>query len=395
VAYALFIDPTVCAAASPSGLAAMNRALPDGSLELTGRWLQSNRDHAFICMDRDGTITAWLGAAEEILGYRAEEAVGHNLAAIFTPEDQVRGFDKYELAVARVNSRSEDDRWHVRKDGSRIWATGTVAAVRDDGGEVVGFIKILRDRTDLRTQLESLESAVAEQRHSRERTHQFLKTLGHELRNPLAPLSSATHIIRRLTPDPRVEGALQIIARQVASLTRLADDLMDVTRLETGKVEPQLQKMDLCRFLEDAVRGMEETAAARQLTMVTLFPGSELPVNIDESLMQRLVLNLLGNAIKYTPEGGKIWVKAVQEGPEIVLRVEDTGIGIAPEVLPRIFELFTQERAAQDMVPGGIGVGLAMVREIAELHGGTVQARSAGEGKGAEFSVRLPAIASN
>ncbi|MBA4329159.1 MAG: hypothetical protein C0428_13100 [Polaromonas sp.] len=373
----------------------MSRPLPDGTLDLTGRWLLANRDHAFICMDTAGIITAWLGAAEEILGYSADEAIGHNLAAIFTPEDQVRGFDKYELAVASVDSRSEDDRWHVRKDGTRIWATGTVCAVRDDAGKLVGFVKILRDRTDLRTQLESLESAVTAQRESRERTHQFLKTLGHELRNPLAPLSTATHIIRRLAPDPRVDGALQIIARQVAALTRLADDLMDVTRLETGKVEPQLQRMDLCRFLQEAVLSLQETAADRRLDLVTLFPASALDVNMDESLMQRLVLNLLGNAIKYTPEGGTIWVKVVQEGTEIVFRVEDTGIGIAPDILPRIFELFTQERSASDRVPGGLGVGLAMVREIAELHGGSVQARSAGEGRGSEFTVRLPAIAPN
>lgn len=373
----------------------MSRHIPDGTLDLAGRWLLANRDHAFICMDTRGIITAWLGAAEEILGYSAEEAIGHNLAAIFTQEDQARGFDQYELAVASLDSRSEDDRWHVRKDGSRIWATGTVCAVRDDGGKLVGFVKILRDRTDLRSQLESLESAVTAQRESRERTHQFLKTLGHELRNPLAPLSTATHIIRRLAPDPRIDGALQIIARQVAALTRLADDLMDVTRLETGKVEPQLQRMDLCRFLQEAVAGLQETAAGRRLALVTLFPASALEVNMDESLMQRLVLNLLGNAIKYTPEGGTIWVKVVQEGTDIVFRVEDTGIGIAPDVLPRIFELFTQERSASDMVPGGLGVGLAMVREIAELHGGSVQARSAGEGHGSEFTVRLPAIRPN
>ncbi len=373
----------------------MSRTIPDGTLDLTGRWLLANRDHAFICMDPRGTITAWLGAAEEILGYSAAEAIGHNLAAIFTPEDQARGIDQYELAVASMDSRSEDDRWHVRKDGTRIWATGTVCAVRDDGGKLVGFVKILRDRTDLRAQLESLESAVAAQRESRERTHQFLKTLGHELRNPLAPLSTATHLIRRLAPDARVDGALQIITRQVAALTRLADDLMDVTRLETGKVEPQLQRMDLCRFLLEAVASLQETAADRRLALVTLFPASALEVDMDESLMQRLVLNLLGNAIKYTPEGGTIWVKVVQEGTDIVFRVEDTGIGIASDVLPRIFELFTQERAASDMVPGGLGVGLAMVREIAELHGGSVQARSAGEGHGSEFTVRLPAIAPN
>lgn len=369
----------------------MSRNIPDGTLDLTGRWLLANRDHAFICMDKHGVITAWLGAAEEVLGYTAEEAIGHNLAAIFTPEDQVRGFDKYELAVAGVNSRSEDDRWHVRKDGTRIWATGTVSAVRDDDGELVGFVKILRDCTDLRIQIESLESAVAAQRESRQRTHQFLKTLGHELRNPLAPLSTATHIIRRLAPDARVEGALQIISRQVAALTRLADDLMDVTRLESGKVELQLTSLDLCAFLADAAASLQESAASRGLTLVTVLPASALAVRVDESRLQRLVLNLVGNAIKYTPEGGTIWIKAVQEGTEIVFRVEDTGIGIAPEMLPRIFELFTQERSASDMVPGGLGVGLTMVREIAELHGGSVQARSAGEGKGSEFTVRLPA----
>ena len=373
----------------------MSRTLPDSTHVLTGRWLDANRDHAFICMDRDGLITAWLGAAEEILGYRADEALGRNLAAIFTPEDQVRGYDKYELAVAAVDSRSEDDRWHVRKDGTRIWITGSVCAIRDDHGELMGFVKIMRDRTDLRSQLESLESAVATHREMRERTHQFLKTLGHELRNPLAPLNSAVHLIRRLAPEARIDDVLQIITRQVAALTRLADDLMDVTRLETGKVEPKLRQMDLCRFLADAVASLEETAASRQLTVVTLFPASALMANIDESLMQRLVLNLLGNAIKYTPEGGTIWVKAVQEGPEIVLRFEDTGIGIAPDMLPRIFELFTQERSARDQVPGGLGVGLAMVREIASLHGGSVQARSAGEGRGSEFSVRLPSLAAN
>ncbi len=259
--------------------------------------------------------------------------------------------------------------------------------MRGEGGELIGFVKVMRDRTDLRTQLETLEGVIATHKESRERTHQFLKTLGHELRNPLAPLSTATHIIRRLAPDARVDGALQIIARQVAALTRLADDLMDVTRLETGKVATRMQRMDLCRFLQEAVGSLQETAAARQL--------SALEVDMDESLMQRLVLNLLGNAIKYTPDGGTIWVKVVQEGTEIVFRVEDTGIGISPEMLPRIFELFTQERPGSDLVPGGLGVGLAMVREIAELHGGSVQARSAGEGHGAEFTVRLPAIAPN
>lgn len=356
-------------------------------------WLKRNRDHAFICMDTEGTITAWMGAAEEMLGYRPDEAVGQNLARIFTQEDQARAFDKYELGVARANSRSEDDRWHVRKDGTRIWASGTVTAIRDEDGELLGFIKVLRDCTDLRGQVELLESEAAVMVESRTRTHQFLKTLGHELRNPLAPLSAATHLIRRLNPGTRVEDAVQIIERQLAALTRLADDLMDITRLETGKMEFRPVMADLRLFLAQAVVSLQDAATAKKLKLEILMPQAPLEVDLDESRFQRLVLNLLGNAIKYTPEGGTVWVKAVQEGDEIVFRVEDTGIGIAPDVLPRIFELFTQENPAARLAPGGLGVGLAMVREIAQLHGGSAQARSAGPGKGAEFTVRLPARA--
>lgn len=370
----------------------MNDKTADPQVERMARlWLQGNKDHAFICMDPQGVVTAWLGAAEQMLGYSPSEAVGLPLTVIFTPEDQRKGFDRFELEVARADSRSEDDRWHVRNDGTRIWVTGTVSAVRDEGGALLGFIKVMRDRTDLRGQIEQLENGTAALRASRGRTHQFLRTLGHELRNPLGPLGAAVHIIRRLDPGPRVEDALQIMSRQVAALTRLADDLMDVTRMETGKVELATTTVDLRRLIADAVAGLADAAAAKGLTLEALLPSGELNVEIDEARFHRLVLNLLGNAIKYTLAGGTIWVKVVQENGDTVLRVEDTGIGIAPEVLPRIFELFTQERAATDVAPGGLGVGLAMVREIAEIHGGSVQARSGGLGKGSEFTVRLPA----
>lgn len=359
-------------------------------VQLVRLWLLGNKDHAVICLDPDGLVTAWLGGAEEMLGYASGEVLGQPLTAIFTLEDQRKGLDRYELVVAGADSRSEDDRWHVRKDGTRIWVTGTVSPVRDENGDLLGFVKIMRDRTDLRGQIEQLDVSVATLRESRERTHQFLRTLGHEMRNPLGPLSTAVRIIERLDHDPKIDGALQIMSRQLAALTRLADDLMDVARMERGKVELSVRTVDLRRLIADAVAGLEEASAAKGLTMEALLPSSALNVDIDEARFQRLVLNLLGNAIKYTPAGGSIWIKAVHEGEDTVLRVEDTGIGIAPEVLPRIFELFTQARTAADMSPGGLGVGLAMVREIAEIHGGSVQARSAGIGKGAEFTVRLP-----
>jgi PAS domain S-box-containing protein len=361
------------------------------TLRLLKLFTEQAKEHAIICMDPQGVVVAWLGAAEEILGYSATDAIGKDLAQIFTPEDRAKGFDKYELEVAAQDSRSEDDRWHLRMDGTRIWASGTVNAIHDRDGTLLGFVKIMRDRTDVQTRLETLEAQAAALRESRERTHMFLRTLGHELRNPLGPVSNAAQIIGRLNTDPLITGALQIISRQVAVLTRLADDLMDISRLERGKLELSLRRSDLHSLLRDAAQSVGKAAAAKNLRLETILPEAPLFVNIDEDRFQQVVLNLLGNAIKYTPEGGSIWVKTAQEGNEIVVKVQDTGIGIAPDMVPRIFELFTQAPVATDMVPGGLGVGLAVVRQIVELHGGSVQARSAGAGKGSEFTVRIPA----
>jgi PAS domain S-box-containing protein len=365
-------------------------SLDPRAARLLDLYLNRSSGHAVICMDPGGIVLAWLGASESIFGFTAPEAEGRPLSQIFTPDDQARGLDKYELEVAAMNSRSEDDRWHMRKDRTRIWASGTVIAVRERNGELLGFVKVVRDRTDLRSQVETLEAQNAVLRESRERTRAFLRTLGHELRNPLAPLSNATHIISRATTDPRAVAALTIVTRQVAALTRLADDLMDVARLEAGKVVLNLKPVDLRLLLRDATDAVQKDAQQKGLRLEALLPHTPLVVAVDEDRFHRVMLNLLSNSIKYTPSGGHVWVKANQDGHEVVIRIEDTGIGISPEMLPRIFELFTQARDASDMVPGGLGVGLAMVKELVEMHGGTVQARSDGEGKGAEFSVRVP-----
>jgi PAS domain S-box-containing protein len=360
---------------------------------LLERFLDSSPDYAFVCMDPEGVVLDWLGAATRILGFTPEESIGKTVAQIFVPEDRERALDRYELQVAAQSGRAEDDRWHLRKDGTRVWVTGTVTALRDDAGNLLGFVKTMRDRTDLRTQYEAVEAQAAELADSRERTHAFLKTLGHELRNPLAPLSNAAHIISRASTDARVATALQILSRQISTLTRLADDLMDISRLEIGKVELTLRKVDLRRLLLDATESLQEAAQQKGLALEAILPQGPLFADIDEDRFQRVVLNLVGNAIKYTPAQGHVWVTATEDANEVMIHVRDTGIGIAPDILPKIFELFTRAAAAADMVPGGLGVGLAMVKDIVELHGGTVQARSAGIGKGAEFTVRIPASA--
>ena len=350
-----------------------------------------SKEHAVIYMNPDSVITAWLGASQEIFGYTAEEMVGKPLSLIFPPQDMLNNLDRYELEIVISNSRSEHDGWHVRKNGTRIWVTGMVSAIRDDAGDLVGLVKVARDQTDLSSQVEFLKRHAATLLLTRNRTHRFIRTLGHELRNPLGPLNNAVHAIKKQTVNPGLDQAFQVIARQVGVMMRLAEDLMDITRLETGKVDLRLTPVDLRSVLSDAVASLQRTAAEKGIKLEAVVPVVRLTVEIDEARFQRLVLNLLNNAIKYTPRGGSVWVKARQEGEEIVFSVEDTGIGIAADVLPRIFELFTQETRAAGHVPGGLGIGLTMVKEIAELHNGSVRAFSCGIGEGSQFEVRLPA----
>lgn len=360
-------------------------------LDLLTRYVSQATEHAIIVLDSAGIIVGWLGAAERVFGHSADEAVGQPIALIFTSEDKARGFDNYERDLARAHSRSEDDRWHLRKDGSRIWVTGALEAVKDDSGELLGYVKLMRDRTDLRAHTEWLENQLQSQGSANIRTNLFLSTLGHELRNPLGPLQNAAHIVQRLSTDPRTDKAAEVMINQVGVLARLAEDLMEVSRAQAGKIELDMQRTDLRDMLNETALALRPSALDKGVLLECVMPPAPLPVKLDVLRFPRVVLNLVGNAIKYTPAGGSVWIKATQEGNDVLLRVEDTGIGIVPDMLPRIFDLFTQERQAQDMVPGGLGIGLAIAKQLVELHGGNVQARSAGAGKGAEFTVRLPA----
>lgn len=358
-------------------------------------FLSQTREYAVVCLDPDGVVVAWLGAAEEILGYRDDEIVGRPVATIFTGEDSAKGLHRHELAIAARNSRAEDDRWHVRKDGTRIWISGTVQAIRDSCNVLVGYVKLMRDRTDLRAHVAHLENEVAEKTAATERTHAFLRKLGHEMRNPLAPVQNAALIIQKSHDDERTARAVQAILGQVKVLQRMADDLMEVARLDAHQVELQVEVVDVRDVLREACVAFSPVAARKNIELATLQPDGSLPVRIDKARFQQAIANLIGNAIKYTPERGHIWIKTTQEGGDVVVRIEDTGIGIAPDMLPRLFDLFSRGKDAQELAPGGMGIGLAVVREIVELHGGDVQARSAGTGKGAEFTVRLPAAQDN
>lgn len=360
--------------------------------ELLLRSLEQTQEYAVIVLDPRGVITSWLGAANRVFGYAADEVIGCPCAILFTPEERARGFDREEMEIALAAGRSNDDRWHVRKDGIAIWVTGTLESIWI-GGRPAGFVKVCRDRTDLRGQLDSLTNEVAAAQAQVHGIKAFVRTLGHELRNPLSPVQMAAHIILETGDRAKVERAAQTILTQTKTLQRLADDLMEATRLETGGARVRLALVDLRPLVQEAAEGFQELAARRQLTIDVVQSHSPLRVNADAPRLQQVLLNLISNALKYTPPGGTVWLKSTQEAGEVVLRVEDTGMGIPPEVLPKIFDLFTRDAAAVETDPAGLGIGLAMVRNIVRLHGGSVQARSAGRGRGSEFTVRLPAAA--
>lgn len=272
----------------------------------------------------------------------------------------------------------------------RIWASGVMVALRRDD-EVVGFAKLLRDRTDIKTQIEAAEVRVDTLTRADRRKDLFLATLAHELRNPLAPLVNALQLIR-MTRGPAaedIEYPLGVIERQVANIRRLVDDLQDLARIGAGKVRIARAPVDLQLVLRDAFETCRPAAEERRQAYRYLPISVPLFVFGDADRLQQVFVNLLTNAIKFTPAEGRVTLVSTLEGTDAVVHVQDTGIGVPPDVLPRIFDLFTQEAPSLEG-PGGLGLGLALVRQLVDLHGGSVQGRSDGRGHGSTFTVRLP-----
>ncbi|HUP29007.1 MAG TPA: PAS domain-containing sensor histidine kinase [Usitatibacter sp.] len=351
------------------------------------------REHALIFLDPTGRIAAWAPAAQEVFGWTAEEVTGRHVSVLFVPEDIAMGIPEHEMQVALLNGTAEDDRWSMRADGARFWASGALTALHHEGRHV-GFCKVVRNRTEVREQVEKLRNQALEGEANLRRQDAFFTTLSHELRNPLAPLANAVGIIRMSAPPSKeVEYALRVIERQTDLMERLVGDLMDVSRVGAGKVMLERERMDVCEALRHAIDDCRPIAEQRRHRIDFLPVGGEIFVLADADRLHQVFVNLITNAVKYTPPAGHIWVKASYEGDEAVVRVEDNGVGLPPDMVPRIFDLFTQVEASRGESQGGLGVGLSLVKNLVELQGGSVQAKSDGPGKGSEFTVRLPLAA--
>jgi signal transduction histidine kinase/DNA-binding response OmpR family regulator len=240
--------------------------------------------------------------------------------------------------------------------------------------------------------LDDLRRSTAELREADARKDEFLAMLGHELRNPLAPVLNAVKLVRPHVPEEaRMGRVLGAAERQIAHMTRLLDDLLDVSRIRNGKIALKRGACDLGHVIQDAVQETEALFEERGHVLILSLPPDPVAFQADAVRIGQVVANLLNNAAKYTDPGGHVALSAAQERGEVVIRVKDDGIGIAPAILPRVFDIFVQADVASDRARGGLGLGLTLVRTLVELHGGTVTARSDGHGKGSEFEVRLPA----
>jgi PAS domain S-box-containing protein len=233
-----------------------------------------------------------------------------------------------------------------------------------------------------------------ELRDADRRKDEFLALLAHELRNPLAPIRNALQVMRLAGGDPATaERSREMIERQVQQMVRLVDDLMDVSRISRGKLQLRTERVTLASVVNAAVETCRPLLSAKRQDLCVTLPEEEVLVEADPTRLAQVVLNLLNNAAKYTDEGGRIRLAAEQRGAEAVVTVKDTGIGISPQMLPRIFEMFTQVDHTLERSQGGLGIGLTLVKRLVELHGGTVEARSDGLGRGCEFVVRVPLAA--
>jgi PAS domain S-box-containing protein len=477
--------------------------------DLYRKSIEEVKDYAIFMTDAGNLVVRWNLGAERILGYAGAEITGQSASRFFTPEDLARGEDEKELAKAAAEGRAEDERWHVRRDGTRFWASGVVTPVRGEGGEIVGFTKVMRDMTERRrleeerdrffklsmdllcvagldgylrrvnpafvqalgyTAEELLARPVLDFIHPEDRDatradyeklargeptanlenrfrckdgtyrwvgwsyfpvpeeglaygvgrdmteprrihevltlradeleqanrikDEFLATLSHELRTPLTAILGWSRLLRSGQLDEAGWGrAVQIIERNAEAQSKLIEDLLDVSRIITGKLRMEVQPVALAPVVETAVNGLRPAAEAKLVELDCTLDRAAGPVTGDPARLQQVVTNLLSNAVKFTPPGGRVDVRLEQLDGRARIVVRDTGIGISPEALPHVFERFHQANSSNTREHGGLGLGLAIVRHLVESHGGSVYAESPGEGLGAVFTVELPLTA--
>lgn len=349
--------------------------------------VESVQDYAIFMLDTSGHIVSWNIGAQKIKGYSAQEIIGRHFSVFYPPDDAANGKPEAELVEAARLGRVEDEGWRVRKDGTMFWANVVITAVYttiDGERQLCGYAKVTRDMTE-RKRLRDLEAAG-------QHMNEFLATLAHELRNPLAPVSNALSVMM-LEPlvSPTLRQCRDMIDRQISHLARLVDDLLDAGRITTGKVALRLAPVDLCDVVSRGLEMIRPHLALRMQHVEVRAPEAGVIVNGDMTRLVQVVQNILNNASKFSEHSSHIVVALAEENHAFAaIRVTDEGCGIDAGALESIFDLFVQADNRPERREGGLGIGLTLCRWLVEMHGGSIGAASAGPGRGATFTVRLP-----
>lgn len=379
--------PAVAAAArwNASGMEARRDELPYRQA------VESIRDLAVIMLDPDGLITGWNAGAEAVLGYSRDEMLGTDGSVIFVEEDRVSGRPAAQRAAATAGGTCIDERWHRRRDGARLWACTTLNALRGDAGGLIGFVRTLRDQTAQREAARTLDEARAVAERASRSRNDFVATVSHELRTPLSIILMWSKMMRQGTLDgEELAEAIEAIGRSAESQSRLIEELLDDSRIASGKLRLDIGPADLGEIVTQVVDSFRPAMESKRIECVNEIDERAGVVECDKGRIQRVVRNLVANAVKFTPNDGRIEVGVHRKGDGLELSVADSGVGIEPAFLPKVFERFDQGDSTRDRPHGGLGLGLSIVRSIVEMHGGTVAAFSDGQGKGACLVVRLP-----
>jgi PAS domain S-box-containing protein len=348
-------------------------------------------DDAIVSKSLDGIIQSWNAAAERLFGFSAGQAVGRHISLII-PADRAAEEDRIIETLKAGQRIDHFDTVRLRSDGQPVLVSLTISPVRDEAGRVVGASKIARDITERRRLEDDLRKLAADLSAADRRKDEFLATLAHELRNPLAPLRNGLQVIR-LSPDRQARAQAQaMMQRQLEQMVRLVDDLLDVSRISRGKLELRREQVELAAVVGRAVETSRPLIDHLGHELTVTLPEQPVLVDADPTRLAQVFANLLNNSAKYMDRGGHIRLTAERQGGDVVVSVKDTGIGIAADQLPRIFEMYSQADGALGRSQGGLGIGLTLVRRLVEMHGGQIEARSEGPGQGAEFVVRLPAV---
>ena len=344
--------------------------------------IDSSED-AIVSKNLDGRITTWNAGAERLFGYRDEEVVGRSITLIIPPDH----IDEEAVILGRIRRGERVEHYEtvrVRKDGSRVDVSLTVSPVKAPDGAIIGASKIARDITDRRKMEQQLLEADRQKDN-------FIAILAHELRNPLSPIRNAVKILEIERPDDAdLLFYCGLIDKEVMQINRLLEDLLDMSRITQGKFSLRKQRIDIVTAVNNAIENIRPMIeeAGHHLT-IDLFP-EPLMMDADQIRLVQVFSNLLNNAAKFTPPGGNIRVVAEREDGQAIIRVIDSGAGISAELMPKIFDMFVQGETIIDRTQSGLGLGLTLVRDIVEFHGGSIEARSNGPGHGSEFIVRLP-----